>query len=104
MKIRYYTGNGLVAGLMWGGGVGAYEARHYSSDTLENLKEQIQKDFQSGGLDGGAGFERLVAAHIVVIEELTLEIEGRDFISQQLIEPIQLGEKKYLEWLDNLEY
>lgn len=104
MKTRYYTGNGLVAGLMWGGGVGAYEARHYSSETLEDLREQIQKDFQSGALDSGAGFERLVAAQIVVIEELTLEIEGRDFVSQQLIEPVQLGEKKYLEWLDNLEY
>lgn len=104
MKTRYYTGNGTVAGKMWGGGVGAYPSKHYSSDTIEDLREQITKDFESGALDSGFGFERLVAANIDVIEELTLEIEGRDFISQQLIEPVRLGEKKYLEWLDNLEY
>jgi len=104
MKTRYYTGHGLIGGELLGGSLGAYEARHYSSDTLEDLKEQITKDFQSGALDSdcGLGFKRLVAASIDLIEEATIEVNGRNFISKQIVETFELGKKKYLEWLNEL--
>ena len=102
MKTRYYTGHGLVAGKMWGGGIGAYEARHYSSETIEDLREQVNKAFQSGELDSGAGFERLVAAKVDLIEEATLEVKGREFISTKIIETLDIGERKYLDFLETV--
>lgn len=104
MKTRYYTGNGIIGGKLLGGSLGAIDARHYSSDTLEDLKEQIKKDFQSGDLDSdcGLGFERLLAARIDLIEEATIEVNGRNFISEQFVETFELGKKKYLEWLKEL--
>jgi hypothetical protein len=104
MKTRYYTGNGTVAGKMWGGGVGAYPSKHYSSDTIEGLREQITKDFESGALDSGFGFERLVAAKVDLIEEATIEVNGREFISNQIVETFELGDKEYVEFLDTVEF
>ena len=104
MKTRYYTGNGTVAGQMWGGGVGAYPSKHYSSDTIEDLREQINKDFQSGALDSGFGFERLVAAQIDIIEEITVEIDGRDFLSNKIVETFELGDQKYVDFLNTVEF
>lgn len=101
MKKRYFTGYGLLAGSLYDGGLGAYETPAYSSDTLEDLKEQIQRAFESGDIDK-AGFSMLLATKIDIIEEATIEVDGREFTSKQFVETFEIGEKQYLDFLDKI--
>lgn len=62
-KLKYkYNANGYVLGNLWGGGKGYYPARQYSNTSLVKLKQIIKKDFKSGALDSGMGYEKLTGA------------------------------------------
>lgn len=61
MKKKYIS-NGLVLGLLWGGGEASYQARVLESDTLTDIIEQANEALLNGDLDSGMGFESLIGA------------------------------------------
>jgi len=77
----FSSARGVVVGKMWGGGIGTYSARNYKADTLDELKDKIQKAFDLGSLDSGAGFERLLAAGVVIEDESSVSINDQLFTS-----------------------
>lgn len=81
IKHHYSTSKGVVIGKLWGGGIGSYTARNYKADTLKELKEKVQKAFELGSLDNGCGFERLLAAGVVIEDEATININDQLFTS-----------------------
>lgn len=81
IKHTYSCAEGIVLGKLWGGGLGSYAARSYKADTLKELKEKLQKAFDLGSLDSGAGFERLLAAGVVIEDKASIEIDGKIFTS-----------------------
>ena len=85
IKHTYSTMQGVVIGKMWGGGMGSYSARDYKANTLKELQEKLQKAFDLGSLDSGAGFEKLLAAGVIIVDEASVEIEGKVFKSSSPI-------------------
>lgn len=78
----FYSTRGIVIGTLWGGGLGAYPARDYSAATVDELKAKLQKAFDLGSLDSGAGFERLLAAGVVIVDEASITINDQVFTSK----------------------
>lgn len=79
-KKVYYSAEGNVLGNMWGGGQGFYPARKYNNfKKLSELKSTIRKDFNSGALDSGMGFESLEGAlmHITTFTEVDMKMGGK---------------------------
>jgi len=74
-----YNASGLVYGSYWGGGEGAYQARTYQADTLEALREQIEKDVASGAVDSGMGYERVHGAYMMTETVTRTTIDGKQF-------------------------
>ena len=75
----FYTADGVVLGNYWGGGRGWYPAEKYIEDTFTTLKGIIKKDFGSGALDSGMGYESLVGAMMVIVKHTTIEYKGKEF-------------------------
>lgn len=69
-----YKTHGTVTGRMITGGVYGYPARNYHNDNLTLLKEELEKDFKSGALDSGWGFQYLTEAKLII----TKITEGKD--------------------------
>lgn len=62
-----YSAKGIVYGKYWGGGSGWYAARTYRDyDSLAKLKTAIKKDYKSGRLDSGMGYESLLGALMII--------------------------------------
>ena len=98
-----YIANGYVLGKCWGGGSGSYPARRYSNTDKEALVEEITKDFKSGALDSGFGFESLLAAEMEITTVSSVEIDGKEYTNES-VENLTLGEDKYIEALDEMIY
>jgi len=69
---------GLVLGILWGGGMGAYPATKLNAETKEDLIEQANKGLD-GSLDSGMGFESLLGALLTVTTITTIEYKGKKF-------------------------
>ena len=82
MKEQEYQADGIITGLLWGGGLGFYYARKYTGfKSLDDLKETIKKDFESGAIDSGFGFEKIIGARIK-IDKITIEtIDDDDYVN-----------------------
>ena len=93
---EFYTQKGIVVGKLWGGGKGCYEARSYSAETLDELKEKLQKAFELGSLDKGMGFERLVAASVQIVDKSTITIDDKEYTHTDVSNFI-LGDKDLFE-------
>lgn len=74
-----YEASGLVIGELWGGGKGAYQSGKYANSSREEMIKEINKDFESGGLDGGMGFQKLWYAIMEISIHRTILVDGRKF-------------------------
>lgn len=72
-----FTARGVVLGKLWGGGAGYYPARKYRNASLSKLKAEVSKDFKSGGLDSGMGFEKLMGAIMYITKHESKNINGK---------------------------
>jgi len=95
-ETKFYRAKGYVLGECWGGGTGMYPARQYTGDCLQELKEQIRNDFESGALDSGFGFENLLAASIDVETISSIEVDGKVYHRSDYDESYNLGDNKYV--------
>ena len=79
MQTKTYRAEGLVYGRYWGGGEGGFKAESYHADTLEKLEADIIKDVESGAIDSGMGYEKVLGA-VMVIDTITdIVIGGKVF-------------------------
>lgn len=106
MKTKY-IGKGLVYGNYWGGGKGCYSSNVLYADTKEAIIEQTQADIEDGSLDGGMGYESLIAAILTITKLRTTIIDGDEFTNTSsetvIVGDVTEEEKKFLnECLENL--
>ena len=82
MKEQEYQADGIITGRLWGGGLGFYYARKYTGfKSLDDLKENIKKDFESGAIDSGFGFEKIIGARMK-IDKITIKtIDDDDYVN-----------------------
>lgn len=74
-----YKADGIVYGKYWGGGEGAYKAERYHADTLERLTADIEKDIESGAIDSGMGYEKVLGALMYIDTITDVMIDGKVF-------------------------
>jgi hypothetical protein len=79
---KTFEAEGLVLGNLWGGGKGAYPTIKIKADSEEELETKINQELDSGGLDGGMGFESLQGAAMIVTQILRAEIDGLPFVNR----------------------
>lgn len=97
-----YSASGYVYGTTWDCDEGAYEARDYNNyKDVDELKAVIKKDFESGALDSGFGFQYLVAANMIITIRETIIVNGKLYHRNDR-ESYILGEHKYIERLNNI--
>ena len=73
-----YSARGYVYGTTWDFSKGAYPAKDYNDYTDEDeLKAAIKKDFESGALDSGFGFQHLDAADMTITIRDTIVVNGK---------------------------
>jgi hypothetical protein len=108
MKIHVakFTAQGYLIGYLWGGGEGGYPTRHYKAETREKLEAQVKKDFKSGALDSGMGFDGLKCAILDVTRFEETEVDGKKFYRTGDEDPIILGKPsaKDSEFLDQMRF
>ena len=82
MKELEYQADGIITGHFWGGGIGFYYARKYTDfKSLDDLKETIKKDFKSGAIDSGFGFEKIIGARMKIDKINIRTIDGDDYVN-----------------------
>lgn len=99
---KKYSSFGYVLGLCWDNTIGAYESRRYYDTDLNTLKEKIEKDFESGALDSGAGFQRLLAAMITVETISSITVEDKIYSRVDYNEHFNFGDEKYIKTLGEM--
>ena len=73
-----YDANGIVFGNYWGGGQGWFESKPYSDYiNLKKLYNNIKMDLESGALDGGMGYERLLGAELVITTQTVIKFNNQ---------------------------
>lgn len=80
----YYTAEGIVFGNYWSGGRGYFRAHTYSAETFTAMKDGIKKDFESGALDGGMGYESLIGALMEITKHTTIVKKGIAFTNKRV--------------------
>ena len=75
----YSTEAGVVLGKRYGGGLGYTTARNFTADSIKELKDKVQKAFDLGSLAADCDLEKLFAAGVVLVDEATVEIDGKVF-------------------------
>jgi len=75
----YSTEAGVVLGKRYGGGLGYTDARNFTADSIKGLKDKVQKAFDLGSLAADCDLEKLFAAGVVLVDEATVEIDGKVF-------------------------
>lgn len=78
-----YKAKGYCSGNLWGGGVCGYPTKSYESDSLDDLKKQLNDGLANGSLDSGMGFESLRAFMVEIDTQTTIEIEGKLFSNSE---------------------
>lgn len=81
-----FESNGVVLGNYWGGGSGAYPARKFKADSLEEITKLNYDALKDGSLDSGMGYESLKGAVIEVTKIEVIEIDGREFTNREYSE------------------
>ena len=96
-----YIAKGLVYGLFWGGGEGAYHSKTIVSPSMSDLTEQIMEGIEDGSLDEEMGYERLIGAFMRVTIKTTIVIDGKDYVNEsytnQFFGALNEKQKKFLE-------
>jgi len=84
MKTEFQIGIGVVLGDYWGGGKGWYASDYRGKvfKTLGELKSFIDKELQTGGLDSGMGYEKLIGYAIWATKIQTIEQHGQLFTNE----------------------
>lgn len=78
IKHKYSTEAGVVLGKReYGGSFGVTEARNFKGDSIKELKEKVQKAFDLGSLPADCTLERLFTAGVVLVDEASVEIDGK---------------------------
>jgi len=83
IKSEGFQSIGNVVGNLWGGGVGRYTAERLTNKDKALLIEDIGKKLVSGALDSGMGYESLVYADIVIIENQSITVDGKIFTREE---------------------
>ena len=78
-----FRAEGWVLGDLWGGGKGYYPARKYYNRKLPAMKKKIRKDFKSGALDSGMGYQRLTGALMFITRVTVKKIDGKEFKNEE---------------------
>lgn len=81
IKHVYLTENGVVVGKVYGGGLEIHPARNFTADSAKELKLKVRNAFDLESLDAEFGFDKLLAAGVVIVDEASVEIEGQVFTS-----------------------
>ncbi len=76
-----YKATGIVLGNNWGGGVSGYAATEIGANSLREIREEIEKQLDSGSLDSGMGYESLIGAVMVIDTIDKREIDDKTFIA-----------------------
>jgi len=104
-KIKYkYVASGYVLGKLWGGGSGYYPARKYEGSSLSKIKTKIRKDFKSGGLDSGMGFESLTGALMNIQVISSRQIGKTIYKNNDRVIKFKLGKIDESNLFDSLGY
>lgn len=77
-----YIAKGLVYGICWGGGEGAYHSKTIVSSSMEDLTKKIMEGIEDGSLDKGMGYERLIGALMRITIKTTIVIDGEDYVNE----------------------
>ena len=96
MMNNEYKAEGFVVGITWSGDIVGFEANKYHNTDLNKLKEDINKDFKSGGLDSGMGYQRLEAALMFITTTSYVEVDGKTY-SRDDVERLELGNKDLID-------
>lgn len=75
----FTTEAGVVLGKRYGGGLGYTTARNFTADSIKELKDKVKKAFDLGSLAADCNLEQLFAAGVVLVDEATVEIDGKVF-------------------------
>ena len=74
---KVYSAHGGVLGTYWGGGTGGYPSEEYIGYTNKSkLMAKIRKDFKTGALDSGMGYQELIAAAVTITKTITIRYEN----------------------------
>lgn len=90
-KVEYSVTKGAVVGNLWGGGRGYYPSRKYVNTDLEALKQEINKDFKSGAIDSGMGYEKVTGAIVYITKKTTKTMNGKPFVNEE-VKTYKLGD------------
>ena len=104
-KTVKFTATGNVLGKFWGDdGHGSYHSTPIKADTKSELIRIANEKLNDGSLDGGAGFECLIGAILIIEKVTTVEIDG-DIFTNCSVETEFIGDlvKDQKEWL-SLDY
>jgi len=102
-KTRYIL-RGAVKGNLWGGGQGWYPANSVVNSTLEEVKSEARARLDDDSLDSGMGFESLASAIFTITKETTKIINKKEYINNENIGGIAIGEKVPEAEFNNIYY
>lgn len=94
-----YAAQGFVVGKDWMGGIGTYDSECLTAKTFEELKEKAAASFESGHLEDGFGFEKLLAAKLRVVKNIEAVINGKTYTRREYLENMLIGDEKYLKMI-----
>ena len=99
-KTVKFTATGNVLGNLWGSGKGSYHATQITADTESEIIKIANEKLNDGSLDGGAGFENLIGAILIIEKVTTVEIDGDIFtncsVETEFIGALTEKERKFL--------
>jgi hypothetical protein len=87
-----YSAEGVVQGNLWMGGKAYYAAKKVSGDSLPELHKKVAEGVDSGTLDSGMGFNGLNGAFMAVTKKTKAKIKGKEFLNEEVVEPIVVGD------------
>ncbi len=87
-----YIATGWVWGRTWDGGQIGYPAIRFVSKSYQEVNDKAREGLQDGSLDSGFGFESLVGALLCVVKSETISVDEKEFVRDEVLEPIRLGE------------
>lgn len=79
MKKTTYRTYGTCLGKLWGGGEGAYPTHIYTADDLDTLIKTVKAEVESGAIDSGMGFEKIIGTVMTIETTTTIEVDGQEY-------------------------
>lgn len=80
----YNVSNGLVYGLLWGGGHGAYPSKKlYDYTSKTRLITKATAMLNDGSLDSGMGYQNLTGALLIIEMNETVNVKNKEYARQE---------------------